>query len=374
MERKQDMERFSSSRAFTIIELLVVVSIIALLVGILLPAIGKAREQANLTKSQANIKQIGTALASYAAEYHDRQLTFIVDDFSHYGTDGVSAVINYANSTGYQHSPVNLGYGQGGIWGYYLPPVSVGSPSNWVTIVPIDFATKFGSFRLINARQLNTYVNGRFYDPVFYAPKDTAVISTVEPHYDMADEFNYPPGVFFSSYILSPAAMFSPDVLGLNKSNNKYFTSPFAMQGGFRSPAMSQASYGNLKSHVIEHHWLQNRKKICNPAFAGGGTYGGCEPYYYNASWDSSPVVLFYDGHVSQIGTKEAQGDCKRMVVQSAANPPAHGLWSKDTPMGGGYEDYNNGGYYQDITLDWTATSFHILTTDGIKGRDIIGK
>jgi hypothetical protein len=65
--------------------------------------------------------------------------------------------------------------------------------------------------------------------------------------------------------------MFSPDVFGLNKSNNKYFTSPFAMQSGFRSPAMSQASYGNLKSHVMEHHWLQNRKKTCNPAFGGGG-------------------------------------------------------------------------------------------------------
>jgi hypothetical protein len=42
--------------------------------------------------------------------------------------------------------------------------------------------------------------------------------------------------------------------------------------------------------------------------------------------------------------------------------------------MGGGYNDYEGGGYYQDITLDWTATSFHILTTDGIKGRDVIGR
>ena len=52
-------------RAFTIIELLVVVSIIALLVGILLPAIGKARDQALLTKSVANLKEIGTAHGTF---------------------------------------------------------------------------------------------------------------------------------------------------------------------------------------------------------------------------------------------------------------------------------------------------------------------
>ena len=69
---------------FTIIELLVVVSIIALLVGILLPAIGKARDQARLSISLANLRNLGTAHASYGAEWNDRQYTAVNDNIAAY--------------------------------------------------------------------------------------------------------------------------------------------------------------------------------------------------------------------------------------------------------------------------------------------------
>lgn len=59
-------------RAFTLVELLVVVTILTLLVGILLPSLKTARVQAKRTVCATNLHQVGIGLASYLNENNDR--------------------------------------------------------------------------------------------------------------------------------------------------------------------------------------------------------------------------------------------------------------------------------------------------------------
>jgi prepilin-type N-terminal cleavage/methylation domain-containing protein/prepilin-type processing-associated H-X9-DG protein len=62
-------KRFMAARAFTLVELLVVVSIIALLIAILLPSLQKAREQAKALLCQTRERSLSTGSFTYCSEW-----------------------------------------------------------------------------------------------------------------------------------------------------------------------------------------------------------------------------------------------------------------------------------------------------------------
>jgi len=74
----------AARRAFTLVELLVVIGIIAVLIALLLPALNRAREQANAVKCLSNLRQLGQAFVMYS----ENNKGFVIPSYTMTGTAG----------------------------------------------------------------------------------------------------------------------------------------------------------------------------------------------------------------------------------------------------------------------------------------------
>ncbi len=360
----------TQKNAFTIIELLVVISIIALLVGILLPAIGKARDNAMVNVSKNNMRQMAIAHKAYAADWADRHVTYCRDNLGQYGgspgnyNEGIYGE-NDNDNRYFLHPGIiaGLGYTDSN---EYRPWAYWSTHSNSLMFQPIAFPdgpgdAGFGWFRFgVQPNPFNDYLNDKYHDPVYFSPKD-ALLSVLRDCFEVPGEFVAYPELCnpaWASYCLSPAALFSPEVLAFNKGTEKYWSPPWEMPSGYKVPSFGQVEYPTLKTHMLEHYWLQNAKIPCNPNFAG------CEAYFFNQGFTSVPATLFYDGSIRMMGVLEAMSSDRRVSRQ---NEDGAGLWSRDT-------SFEEDGYFIEDGYDHAKTSFHILTIDGARGRDTIGR
>lgn len=375
------MNRTNAARAsgFTVIELLVVVAIIALLVAILLPAIGKAREEAQQTQSRVNLRNIGVACGTYGADFADRQWTASHEEIGTFAGN----CANYSAARCPQQ--LILGFNQSGAaQGFFIPqgpqcpaPSATANCNVFKAYWPCDFQTStgnFGAWRLPNAKSFNGYVGKKFYDPVFYAPKDKVVLERCQEFLDNGQEFvGVAQDAILSSYCWSPAAMWAPTVLSLKNG----YTDPTTLVGAWRVPAQGQAAYPDVKTRCLEHSWLQGKRsdmRAGNPdamSPAHRGTNG--QPWFFNQGTYSAPNVLFFDGSVRTMTVRDAQDLDGRTFKQFAKKG-----WITNTPLGPtGY--YSGAGMNLDIELNnlvvggYAGNSFHVLTSDGILGRDTLG-
>jgi len=394
---------------FTIVELLVVISIIALLVGILVPAVQKARDSAKTTQSKSNIHQVMIALANYASDHNDRNFSTAPDNLASSNRTGMTIANAIAELDGPNPMGIELGNQEAGnaAYVYYIAMFSNGGNETG-GIAPYCFASGnttsstgkvgYGVWRYPNAGQVAVYMNGLPLHSAYFAPKDIVPLRALEgcdtipgtycPSTAMAAGHStlqaglYPDGDALwssnmlqapSSYCISPSMMYSPAVYQWDAQAGKQPTDPMLLPRGFKPPSTDQAKFPAHKTWLMEHNWLQNvDNNECGVNWqfgtwfdTGDGCWDGCEPEHFNSSRHSEPVTVLADGSTTIFSMSDAAADSERVANLDPFNN--QGLWLKSM-------SFDPEGYYSGFATDWVNWSGHTHTLNGIRGRDKLAK
>ena len=220
--------------AFTLIELLVVIAVIALLIGLLLPALGKARRSAQQVKCLANVRSLEMAQMIYSDTFKGWLIDVGLDHSGSSANEPLSWVNTLAD--------------------YYQAPISVRSPADNSVYWPAD---QGGAGRLLNGKPRRTSYGISGWVSAVHAPgimprepfnrleKIQKPAATVQ-FLLMAEE-----GDFAASDHAHPEG-WGPAVQGPLRASQQMHISKW---GGPRTSAASLSNYGFLDGHASSHRF-----------------------------------------------------------------------------------------------------------------------
>ncbi|MAA51734.1 MAG: hypothetical protein CMJ41_01560 [Phycisphaerae bacterium] len=409
------------NRGFTLVELLVVISIIALLVGILLPAISRARDNAQIGQAKSNIRNVHTAHNMYSNDNNNVLWTGTPSNLAS-GPDG--SWTGLQASTAMQRWRARYWSGGGNSGSYTVLPgvlaCELGDSTHYFGLdwpchqVPYCFPQglttsiwnfpRVGTFRFTNTRHIAEYMEDKCYHKAFWSPKDRVITRELQQCWDddgtMCETTfiggqNAPLELPFllqpSSYALSPPNMVNCHVYRIPDEGGNpadFFSDPMSIPGGFIPPAQGTSKFSSQKTFLMEIHWLQNLTTgECGANWgdslatyhvpAGDAnedtwSYDGCYPHYFNASWRSSPVASMCDGSVTQVSAETAEKHDYVVAGQRGSTGDVaqyNGLWHRGVPGD------NENGFFIECRSDWAQWSGHTHTAGGYcEGRDLLAE
>ncbi len=328
-------------RAFTLIELLVVIAIIALLIGILLPALGQTRRSAQNLISQANLRSIMQVQFVYAEEQDD----LLINPFSGTSTGGfIGGWATVRKETG-----LAFHFTGPGIW------YSEMYAFHWYSLV--------GGW--LSA--------GDWASEVQFSPADPAPRQRFEEISVTHPGTSYDHWIWDTSYVYSPTCWFSSERYRDDGRPNAPPSAPDVAK--FRRNRLNEIQFPSNKVIFWERFDTTQRERTESRVLPGIDqlvVFGKTRQPPLWSNPEAKPTVATGDGSVARISMSEVYARANSDKPEEAEAFTPTDQWTPTQTLLRNY-GMDKDGLENGSTVNRGAyPAFFWATRDGIKGRDII--